>query len=254
MPSRSRVNGFTLVELMLAMAFVSMLLLAIAMTVMNIMHIYTKGLTMKAVNQAGREVVTDMKRTVGEGQVFTIASGADPVNSDYGRQSPFILQDASGNFVSKGTDNSDSHGGRFCTGNYSYVWNTGRYVPAQVNHYADATKQLRLVRVEDGGGTYCSNPKKDIPDGATELLSEADLAVQNFHIEQLSSGLASGQALYRFTIRLSSANPDAVIKAEDGGALTTLGECQPPSADIGLEDFCSVNDFVFTVNVSSIGS
>ncbi len=249
MRSARRQGGFTLVELMLAMAFVSMLLLAIAMTVMSIMGIYTKGLTMKAVNQAGRDVVTDMKRTVGEGQVFTIASLSDRTNGLYGRQSPFILQDVAGSIVVTGTDNTNNYGGRFCTGNYSYIWNIGRRIDAthpQVNQYLnDPNKALRLVRVRDGGGTYCANPTLQVAQGnSTELLSEADLAVQNFDVEQLSSSLSSGQALYRFTVKLSSANTDA---------LTTLGECRPPSDDVGLENFCSVNDFVFTVKVSSIG-
>jgi len=252
MRSRRRADGFTLVELMLAMAFVSMLLLAIAMTVIGIMHIYTKGLTMKAVNQAGRDVVADMKRTVGEGQVFTVGSkdGASPT---YGMRPPFVLQkNLTGDIQTAITD--DSFGGRFCTGNYSYIWNIGRRATATdwPNKYdGTPTEMPRLVKVKDSGA-YCSidgsgkliKDKIESADNPTELLSEADLAIQDFQVEQLSGNLSAGQALYKFTVRIASANSEA---------LTTVGECRPPSGDVGLEDFCSVNDFVFTVKISSIG-
>ena len=47
-------SGFTMVELSLTMAFVAVLLITIAVITSNIMTIYQKGLTIKAVNSVGR--------------------------------------------------------------------------------------------------------------------------------------------------------------------------------------------------------
>ena len=54
-------KGFTLVELMLAMAGVAVLLVSIVVTTMQLMGMYHKGLTVKSINQAGREI-NDMIR------------------------------------------------------------------------------------------------------------------------------------------------------------------------------------------------
>ena len=51
-------RGFTLIELMLAIAFISMLLLAIAAVGIQVGRIYTRGIVLRDVNQAGREYLT----------------------------------------------------------------------------------------------------------------------------------------------------------------------------------------------------
>ena len=95
-------KGFTLVELMLAMAFVSGLLLAIALLTMQVVNIYTKGVTLSAVDQAGQVIsreICDQLAAAPQGDVKVI---------------------------------DETNGGRICMGQISYVWNyadgTQRYV------------------------------------------------------------------------------------------------------------------------------
>src|SRR5690606_10502071 len=97
--AKVRSKGFTLIELMLSMAFVGALLVAIAMTSIHIMNTYTKGVTIREVNQVGRAITQDIQRTIASEAPFSVDT--------------MYL-------------NSADRGGRLCTGSYSYVWNYGK--------------------------------------------------------------------------------------------------------------------------------
>lgn len=57
-------DGFTLIELMLAMVFVAFILVFISLTLVQMFRIYDKGTSMKQVNQAGRSIVDDISQAV----------------------------------------------------------------------------------------------------------------------------------------------------------------------------------------------
>ena len=65
-------RGFTLIELMLAMTFISVLLLAIAMTIIQIGNIYNKGTTVKEINQAARAIADDVSRSASAASALNI--------------------------------------------------------------------------------------------------------------------------------------------------------------------------------------
>lgn len=227
-------QGFTLIELLMAMAFVSILLLSIATTVIQISGIYNKGLTMKAVDQAGRAISQDIRLSF---------AGSEPFNVD----TAFRTQSPRG-------DNSKVAGGRLCTGIYTYVWNTGKYINEQTNKYSSSTEEIRFARVRDNGGQYCADPTKLIQrKDATELLSAGDmnLAIQSFKITQLANDPSTGQALYRVVMELGTNNQDTLEQVQ---TLTTLDtSCRPPSDDASLQEFCAVNQFDFTVQAGNKG-
>ncbi len=229
--------GFTIIELMIAMAFIALLLLAIAAAVMQIGAIYNKGVTMKSVNQAGRLIVADMKRTIGETQPFEVIAAYKPHDHNQGS-----------------TNTVDYDGGRLCTGIYTYVWNIGRHVdidvPAsQINKYggANSDKQLRLVRVRDNGGQYCKGEATGVIQfsDATELLSEGNLAVQAFAIERVTDNMSSGTAVYSISIVVSDANQEAIDTVDN--------TCKAPSEDATYQNYCAVNEFVFTARAGNKG-
>lgn len=264
MTQRRNDNGFTLVELMTAMAFVAFLLLAIAGVVIQMSNIYNKGVIMASVNQAGRAVVSDMKRTVGEGQVF------DPATAYYSQNGPSISDPA----VTR------QQGGRFCTGAYTYVWNIGTEVKTdsndnildQANKYDDLITPytpLRFVRLRDVGGQYCAKNASGAlvnthikKSDATEMFADSSLMVQCFHINRLedcdptsntplvppsrltSNGSANGQELYSISMLISNA---------DKAAIDTVGNCKEPSQDATYQNYCAVNEFDFTVHTGNNG-
>ena len=54
-------SGFTLTELSLSMAMLSVLLIIILLSIFNIVGMYNKGLTLKRVNQSGRAISAEVQ-------------------------------------------------------------------------------------------------------------------------------------------------------------------------------------------------
>lgn len=221
----NRVNketGFTLIELMLSMTFVSVLLLAIAMTVMGMSDIFNKGLTLKEVNEVGRSITGELQSTIAAGLPFDIKAGPS---------SRYIVQD---------------WGGRLCVGQYSYVWNYGKSISkgdsTRLNVYLDSTKALRFVKVIDPNASYCSDStKKVISADAAELLEvgEHNLALHSFIINTADSAGDSKteQQLYNVSFIVGTNNQDALTNASGSWQCKALDQA---GADLS---YCSVGSF-----------
>ena len=232
-------QGFTIIELLVAMAFVSILLLGIAMTVIQISNNYNKGLTMKAVDQSGRTISADIRQTLSASQPFKPDTAFIEIPRD---------------------DQRGNGGGRLCTGRYTYAWNYGSAIAdnAEVNVYDSPGDTIRFVRVLDNGGQYCAFLGKNKPmpikkSDATELLSagDKDLAIQSFAITQLASDSSIGQALYRIVMEIGTNNQDALQQTQSLDTIDT--SCKPPSDESSLQDFCAVNQFDFTAQAGNKG-
>ena len=233
-------SGFTIIELLLAMAFISVLLVGVAVTVIQISSIYNKGLTMKSVDQVGRDVSTDIRATLAQSQPFSVEANS---SSSGLREIPRQDQNGSG-------------GGRLCTGTYTYVWNYGSAIVSgnSVNKYSSSDDEIRFARVHDNGGQYCADPTKAIEKhDATELLSagDKDLAIQSFSIKQLANDSNLSQALYRVVIEIGTNNQDALQQKQSLDTMDTT--CKPPNDDSSLQDYCAVNQFDFTATAGNRG-
>lgn len=243
MIQRNNQIGFTLIELMLSMAFIGTLLVAVAMTSMQIMHTYTKGLTVREANQAGRTISDDIQRTIATSAPFKVSpirTGAvsEAAKTEY-LESKYVQKDG---------------GGRLCTGSYTYAWNYGKTkelsgddgAPSAYNSYQDSSDLVRFVKVRDAGGTLCGNPGTQIVKSqARELLSAGDrnLAVQQFAVTAGAESEASGQALYSIALTLGT-NDQAQLNVANA-------TCLPPREGSGNEDFCAINQFDVVVRAGN---
>ncbi len=232
-------TGFTLIELMLAMAFVAVLLLAIAAVVLQVAGIYNKGTTMKAVNQASRSIVTDMRRTIGESKPFSAAAN-------------FILLP-----VDTSATPAAPEGGRLCTGLYTYVWNIG---DKHRNTYeGDSSRQLRFIRVSDNGGQYCIDPNRNIKttDNPTELFAaDTGMAVQCLQINQMSCSAGTRPTVQDITVPLAGTQLygiSMIISNADQDAIDGVGRCKAPSEDASVQNYCAINEIDFTVSAGNGG-
>lgn len=214
-------KGFTLIELMLAMTFVSILLIAIAMLTIYISTIYTKGITLREVNQAGLSISNDIQRSIAS-------------------STPFEVNDESSKrFLQTQT------GGRLCLDRYSYAWNYAEAIhnPNTVfNKYpAGSGKRdtiIRFAKILDDGSLCQKNEAgayKDIPfgDQTREMLAsgDRDLAIHDF---QLVSGDID-RPLYAISL---------VIGTNISGSIDgTKDRCSPPDELQGAQDYCSINRF-----------
>ena len=61
-------RGFTLIELMLAIAFLGSIVLFATLTVVQSLSVYNKGVAIKQINQVGRTLIEDVNRLSGGGQ------------------------------------------------------------------------------------------------------------------------------------------------------------------------------------------
>jgi type II secretory pathway pseudopilin PulG len=226
--NQSRKNrGFTLIELMLAMGFVSALLLAIAMTVIQISDIYNSGLTFKSVNQYGGSLANELQRDISQSAPFDIAN----------------------NLVSSGDT-----GGRLCIGQYSYIWNYGKALsettqPPTLNVYSNPTTPISFVKAIDRDGSYCSSPTKPVDSNtAVELLNvgQVNLAIHSFSIKQISSDNATGQYLYGISFVVGT-NDQPTLNSDSTACLTSDNIQSNPT-------YCAVNQFDIVARAGSNSS
>ncbi|MDB5184080.1 MAG: hypothetical protein JWO07_761 [Candidatus Saccharibacteria bacterium] len=233
-------SGFTIVELLMAMAFVSILLIVITLTVIQISNIYNKGLTMRAVNQSGTAISADVRQTLSQSHPFDTSTS-------------FFMQTSNGGAT---TNIGDAVAGRLCTGTYTYVWNLGK-AKTPVNVYNSSDKQIGFIRVRDNGAQYCADLGSKIDSSnsadAREFLSTdtAELAVQSFTVSKLADDTPIGQALYRIVFELGTNNQDALQQEQHIDTIDT--SCRPPSDASSLQDYCAVNQFDFTAQAGNRG-
>lgn len=238
-------SGFTMVELMLAMAFVAVLLILIAVSIIYISRIYNKGITIRELNQVGRTVSDDLLRSVSESMPFE------------------------DNYIK-----IDSDRGYFCTGRYTYVWNTGRIL--SVNHerytYANVSEnekdnisnKIRLARFTDTDAQMCrygisDNQSDNQSDEKVQLLKEQsiellssgdrDIAVQDFSIKKIASGSVNSQALYLIEFTLGT-NDARTLNADRNSCLAP-GDIDKNAADSTDANYCAVNSFSIVARAGS---
>jgi len=206
--------GFTMIEMMLSMAFVAFLMVTIAMTTISMGQTYEKGLTLNSVNESGRAIISDMQSTI---------------------------QQSSGGIKTKPVGTT---GGFICFGNFTYAYNTGAALAAggsSLLKYSDGplrAQPVHLAKIPDAGGSYCSGTALIM--GATELLPTGDrnLAIQSMTDPNiLNRNNDTLQTLYQISFVLGTNNQAAYL----------AGNCSPPSAANSDTNYCAVNTFNFIV-------
>ena len=228
--------GFTIIELMLAMTFIAVLLLSIALTVIQIGTIYNKGLALKEVNQVSRDIASDIRRTT---------AGALTLN-------------APTDFV------TNAAGGRMCLGNVSYVWNTAKSLQStdtaltslRTRYANDTTKLIRFAKVPDISKAYCqraggdSFARRDIlaadVSGTQEMLEsgEHNLGINQVRLLTPPASAINGptaQSLFTFSYVLSSGNVNTMN--------ATQTACLAPGVLGSDISYCNVQEFTLVFRV-----
>lgn len=186
MTRRANQKGFTLIELMIALAFVAFILIFAVTTIIQVMQTYNKGLSVKQINQAARTTLEDMSR-----YLHNADPGAVNVNA------------LSSN--------------RVCFGGISYVWNLYNTSSSSANKYNDGTP-LTFTRVSDSSGSMCSNAGGSYPD--VPKAQATDILQSNVWVMALSVTKPTvANPLTDISIKLAVANDPAL----SGGNCTVGG-------------------------------
>jgi prepilin-type N-terminal cleavage/methylation domain-containing protein len=225
-------QGFTLIELVLAMTFISVLLLAIALTIIQIGTIYNKGMVLKEINQSSRDIADDVQRTAADAQTFNLSTDLK----------------------------TNSAGGRLCFGNYTYIWNTAYSLEAahrDPNVTKAGSKDIRLVKVPDSAKIYCSldsggklaygQVRSEDVDKAQDLLVSGDhtLGINKFTISTNSfvTDPTTGESLYSLDYTIGS----GVTSAMNSDQSACLG---PTDIKSDLT-YCSVQPFTLVLRTGN---
>ena len=236
----TRQKGFTIIELTLSMAFVSVLLLAIVMTSIQAGRIYNKGVVLESVNQASRDIGDSIRRDFMQSDAAHVSRTDEP-------ESVIIL-----------SEGGQPKSGRFCLGGYSYLWNypsvleaalAGESVSGPVVRRGDTI--INFVRVVDDGGSFCasSDGNYETNIGADrQLMSMLDekgdqgvvLAIHELGIEPVLANSNSSEALFRVNYTIGTS-----AQAEINGQ-----QCRPPADSSANDQFCAINQFEMIVRTN----
>ena len=149
-------SGFTLIEVSTALIFVGFIIFILAATTVNIVRSYNKGIWLAQINQAGQQMNSD----IGDKARYSPAATVDTVNR------------------------------RMCINGVSYLWNTQQDIDNSNggdNVYSDGTP-IRLARIDDPKGEYCSNSTKhpDLPstNPNVHILLGRGATIQEFEVKR----------------------------------------------------------------------
>lgn len=286
-------KGFTLVELALALVFVSVLLITVAWLTIHITTVYEKGLAMKAVNSVGKELVDDFSRAVSVSPAMTTNSlcsqkyNKDTRTEQYNRcvndsARKFSYQQRYNRVIEKKTGNEMvvPTNGVFCTGRYSYIWNSAYvlnmgdgsqydYSPATVGNYkavfsynggtndnfrllkvSDFTRELCTQHVNGSEYVYDDSPVYTLsgmtPETNEDLLDNSDnnIALYDMTIFAPTIHDLTSSAYYSGTFILAT--------LRGGININSTGEfCSDPPDNLATDfAYCAINKFNFAMRAA----
>ena len=263
-------KAFTIIEFMLAMTFLAVMLMGITAITMRILEIYRKGLTMREINANGRDILNDLTRTVGGSP---IVEHINPEASNGMNITPDDIKVAYRNYFNETmmTSNGKSvqAGGVFCTGAYSYVWNTA---PAIESVRKDSTNKNKLFLINDNyykfarfpdtdrtacahhGGVLDSTKITGVEDESIVSLigdNESDLALYDFVVLPATQNNKTGQVFYSGMFILATMRGGVNILS-NGDFCTGTDTMYSSNVESTQQEFnyCAVNKFNFAVRAS----
>ncbi|MBQ3305925.1 hypothetical protein IJH02_00605 [Candidatus Saccharibacteria bacterium] len=232
-------RGFTIVELSLASAFLGILLITIALLVTHVITIYQKGMTIKSVNTIGEDLIDNFTRSI------SASVQPDEVKIDV----MYKEQTATVKIARANKEFSAPSRGIFCTGKYTYLWNTGYILDDENQTYTkpggDSLKDQRMKV------TY---PKED-GSGGKETIDDFRLLQVNDLGRALCNGLSSNQLV---SFNLDEKPTELLEKSEDNLALYDLTIFEPKYHNETRHSFYSGTFILATirggVNIMDIGN
>lgn len=204
--NKPRQTGFTIIELSLATAFISVLLIIILFGIIQIVGSYNKGSALKRVNQSGRSIGAELQRSLKESVPSSVTIPAA------------VRQ-------------------RACLGTYSYAWNIGT---VQTNRYSGGdTTPIGFIRVRDPARAVCTPATSLIAKAnAVELLGDG-LVMRRvvFNASGTLASATSGDSFGLFTVDYTLSTPDDDLLVAGTRDACLAGQDQ---------QFCALNRFSIT--------
>ena len=273
-------EGFTLIELSLSIAFISVLSLAVALIITNSISAYHRGLVLNQINTTGMELVDDMRAAVQNAPVGSLKvlcetmldGDAEAACKKEGGQR-LVAARKMGKVQEINEDVPLL--GVFCTGNYSYIWNSGyrfsedfEVTSAEnaatfkyrslANEEISYSEDIRLLKVKDGKRAVCAafSETSDsnviniydekygkVEEDPIELLSEnSNLALYDLYAPVPAMSAGMNNAYYSVSFVLGTLQGGANVVAQGNYCATPEGM---ENSAIENFDYCAINKFNF---------
>ena len=282
---------FTLVELSFSLAFIGILSIVIVLIINNTVVAYRRGMLLGHLNNTGSELVDDMRAALQRSSAKSLVDSCISIygkgagcNDDNGYKLALVTRNAEVS-LEEGEARSMPIFGAFCTGYYSYIWNSGyfQYEGATFDGKDDGWAKLkyslgedgneivvgengspfRLLKVKDTMRTVCveaiGRDSYDITGGINNVI---DVGVLDDEPEELLSG-DSGNTLAIYEMTLAQPAEDTnkknmfyyvsfILGTVNGGVdvLAKGGTCTTPDDYSGSLSYCAINKFNFAAQVN----
>lgn len=272
-------KGFTLVELSMSIIFISVLLIGIASLVIHMTSMYQKGLTLRAINASGQQIIEDITRAVNGASYVVDVSKADD-NGD-GYIDDVENKKAIKTYFYESKAGDEQKYGALCISDYTYIWNARISLYNQVNGKMDEDSYNGVWISNDGGDSYQRYRFARIPDPAhvqcdasiegslayeggderveividtvtepVELIEkdEIDLAIYHFTVTPATQSVATKQAFLSASFIVATLRGGVNIMANGDYCMGDMAYTGVES-DFSREDFnyCAVNKFNFSM-------
>lgn len=199
-------SGFTMIELSLSIAFIAILSITIVLIITNAISSYHRGLTLNKLNTAGMDLVDDLRAAVQNSparsvislcaELFNDATEVKNCQDDYGNN---LVSAKKSTNVEIGKNNNIPDlpiFGVFCTGAYSYIWNSGYFFnedeynvnnkvhPAALKYNSANASGIiatgfKLLKVEDENRSVCTAATIGPKDASGNKYNIADNAIND---------------------------------------------------------------------------
>ena len=183
-------EGFTLVELSLSMVFISILSISIVLIIGNTISAYRRGMTLSQINTTGMELMDEMRTAVQGsslgalvGSCTTIYSNSDEIRCKNDNAYGLVMVKKMTKMTINGKDvDGVPIYGAFCTGKYSYIWNSG-YFESDNADFEEKTSGAWAKLI------YRSNEKDEEGNYGIERIGDGDRPFRLLKVEDESRGV-----------------------------------------------------------------
>ena len=233
-------RGFTIIELTIAIAFLSILMMAILSLTLAVGKLYVKGDTNKAINQAGRDFSDVVRRDL-------LSSGVTRISG------PFT-QNA-------GTTSDPLESGRICLDTVTYLWNTAALLNDSSSAAQEATikmnnQSIKFVRIVNPQTSYCtadSNGKYpmsvDSSDAATEQFTSTGRTYALYTMTFKPIATSGEKGVYEVAYTLGTNEANTTTRDADGNV-----SCKTDDMVAAAFNYCAVSRFDMIVRLGGGGN
>ena len=268
-------KGFTLVELSLSIAFIAILSITIALIINDAISTYRRGLTLNQINTAGMDLVDDIRTAVQNSPASppsrNCKSDKDDFQKNCEENSGMRLMNITKTGKVNETENTPLYGA-FCTGAYSYIWNSGylflegggdkaTYAVYEGDEKKEEWSDFRLLKVEDRQRDVC---KSVLPEKYSDEVIVSEFKGKDKNpVVLLANDGSNPLALYSFTSALPAVNGlenaafysmSFILGTVQGGInVMSMGNfCEAPESSSSAEnfDYCAINKFNFAAQAN----